>query len=481
MLGCVAGLLRLRPLVAAGSGLATAAAGFVAVAAMAPVGGRDMPERLAAAQAEVAQTAPAAIPGPITVAAMLPAVPEAAAPPAPMTDVPADVPPGAVRLPSEPGVHPAVDQIVQVGRGDTLMKLIMDAGIDRTEAHEAIAALEEVYDPRRLRVGQAIKLTYTPGGAGSTAKLIGMRVEKSFDREAGAGRIADGRFEPFEIEKQLDLRMARASGSIRNSLFEDGTAEGVPARIMVAFIRLFSYDIDFQRDIHAGDGFDLIFERYHGEEGEIAHEGEVQYAALTVGGKTHRLFRFETLDGEVDYFDENGQSVRKALLRTPIDGARLTSGFGMRRHPILGYSRMHRGVDFAAPTGTPVMAAGSGVVEFVGRRGGYGKYIQIRHNSDYNTAYAHLSAYASGLERGQRVKQGDVIGYVGSTGRSTGPHLHYEVLQAGDQISPIDLKLPSGVQLAGKDLLRFRIFRKRIEERLDRMPSSTLVAQAPDR
>src|SRR5690606_33220038 len=260
---------------------------------------------------------------------------------------------------------------------------------------------------------------------------------------------------------------------------EDGAGEGVPARVMVDFIRLFSYDVDFQRDIHAGDRFDLLFERFQDADGSVAHNGQLRYAALTVGDQTHRFFRFETADGEVDFFNEKGENVRKALLRTPVDGARLSSGFGMRRHPILGYSKMHRGIDFAAPTGTPIMAAGSGVLQFVGRKGGYGKYISIRHNAEYTTAYAHMSRFAPGMSVGKRVKQGDIIGHIGTTGRSTGPHLHYEVMANNHKINPMSIHLPTETKVTGTKIARFRAIRRAIEERLDRMPSSTLIAQAP--
>ena len=456
MAACLAGVARLRPVLAASAGLISAGIGFLLGAALLQVGGRDTASLAAA-------------PEPVVELAQVAAIVE-----------PVFQPVEPMMLPPEPGARPAHEQVVRVGKGDTLMKLMADVGVDRGEAQEAIAALREVYDPKRLRVGQAITVTYTPGDRnGYNPTLIGMRLQKSFDREAGAGRLADGRFGPFEVEKQLDMRMARVSGTIQNSLFEEGAAEGVPAKVMVEFIRLFSYDVDFQRDIHAGDGFDLIFERYHGDEGRVAHEGEIAYASLTIGGNTLRLWRYETLDGDVDYFTEKGESARKALLRTPIDGARLSSGFGMRRHPILGYSKMHRGVDFAAPTGTPVMAGGTGTVEFAGRRGAYGMYVKLRHNGTFSTAYGHLSSFAPGLTRGKRVKQGEVIAYVGTTGRSTGPHLHYEVLEGGDQINPINLKLPSGIQLAGKDMLRFRLLKRQIDERLERLPDSTLIAEAP--
>ncbi|MET4698388.1 murein DD-endopeptidase MepM/ murein hydrolase activator NlpD [Constrictibacter sp. MBR-5] len=464
--GCIGGFLRLRPVAVGAVGTAAVTIGFVgALAALAPLSGTNGPERAHAQNVDDVLLAAAPLP--------------------PTSAMIVDIPDRPSRPPLEPGALQPAERTVHVGRGDTLLKLLMDQGFDRNDAHEAIDALRPVYDPRRLRIGQAITLTYVPQpavdqpGEAAQRSLVGLRLSKSYDREAVVGRVVEGGFEAFESEKQLDLQVARASGSIRNSLFEDGASEGVPARVMVDYIRLFSYDVDFQRDIHAGDRFDLLFERYQDSEGAIAHDGQVRYAALTVAGKTYRFYRFETQDGEVDYYSENGESVRKALLRTPIDGARLSSGFGMRRHPILGYSKMHRGIDFAAPTGTPIMAAGNGTVRFAGRRGGYGKYVSIRHNAEYDTAYAHMSRIAPDVTPGKRVKQGDIIGYVGTTGRSTGPHLHYEVMVNNQQINPMSIKLPSGTKLAGKDLARFRAVRRAIEERLDRMPSSTLIAQAP--
>jgi len=459
--GCIGGLLRLRPVAAGIMGTAAVAVGFLgALTVIGPLSGAPGPESARAGDFDEVLLA--------------------AAPMASASAMMVDLPDRPSRAPNEPGALQAAERTVHVGRGDTLLKLLMEEGFDRNDAHEAIDALRPVYDPRRLRIGQAITLTYVdqPGNVAQPS-LVGLRLAKSYDREAVVGRVVEGGFEAFESEKQLDLQVARASGNIRNSLFEDGAAEGVPARVMVDYIRLFSYDVDFQRDIHAGDRFDLLFERYQDSDGVVAHDGQVRYAALTVAGRTYRFYRFETQDGEVDYYSENGESVRKALLRTPIDGARLSSGFGMRRHPILGYSKMHRGIDFAAPTGTPIMAAGSGTVRFAGRRGGYGKYVSIRHNAEYDTAYAHMSRIAPDVAAGRRVKQGDIIGYVGTTGRSTGPHLHYEILVNNQQINPMNVKMPSGNKLAGKDLARFRAIRRAIEERLDRMPSSTLIAQVP--
>ncbi len=237
--------------------------------------------------------------------------------------------------------------------------------------------------------------------------------------------------------------------------FQAGQEAGVPTPVMIELIHAFSYDVDFQREVRKADNFELLYESHYDAGGNLAKTGAVIYAALTLSGRQLELYRFMPKSGLTDYFDAQGQSVRKALLRTPVDGARVSSRFGMRKHPILGYSKMHQGVDFAAPRGTPVFAAGDGVIAQSGRNGGYGKYVRIRHTSNYHTAYAHLQKFAKGQKSGQRVKQGDIIGYVGSTGRSTGPHLHYEVLKNGRQVNPTELKLPKGEKLRGADLKAF--------------------------
>jgi len=225
---------------------------------------------------------------------------------------------------------------------------------------------------------------------------------------------------------------------------------------MAAMIRAYSYDVDFQRDIQPGDEFQVMYERYFTDGGATARDGDILYAALTLGGKQMELYRYKTRDGIVDYFNRQGESIRKALLRTPIDGARVSSKFGMRRHPVLGFSKMHEGMDFAAPVGTPIYAAGNGVVEDLGPRNGYGNYVRIKHNQQIATAYAHLSKLGEGIRRGGRVQQGDIIGYVGTTGRSTGPHLHYEVLRGGRQINPMAVDMPSGIALEGRELVAFK-------------------------
>lgn len=350
----------------------------------------------------------------------------------------------------EPGV---LRQIVSVGRGDTLLGLLVGAAVPREEAVGAIDALRGVYNPRTLQVGQEIALLFE---GEDEPRFLGFEFEPNVDRAVAVARGEDERYAAVEVEKPLERRIVGAGGVIASSLFEAGAEGGVPVPVMAKLIRIFSYDVDFQRDIQPGDGFEVMYERDFTEDGTPVREGEVLFASLRLSGKEMAIYRYTTRDGVVDYFNRKGESVRKALLRTPIDGARMSSGFGMRRHPILGYSKMHKGTDFAAPTGTPIYAAGNGVVEEIGRKGAYGNYIRIRHNKEISTAYAHMSRFNKALRRGGRVNQGEVIGYVGTTGRSTGPHLHYEVLRGGRQVNPMSVDLPTGVILEGRELVAFR-------------------------
>jgi murein DD-endopeptidase MepM/ murein hydrolase activator NlpD len=236
--------------------------------------------------------------------------------------------------------------------------------------------------------------------------------------------------------------------------------------------------VDFQRDLQPGDRIEALYEVHLARDGAVAKTGEVLAARFAVKGGELALYRFRLPDGSVDWFDARGESVRKALLKTPVDGARLSSRFGLRRHPILGYSMMHRGADFAAPTGTPVMAAGDGVVELAGVNGAYGNYVRLRHDERRRTAYAHLSRFAEGLRPGRRVRQGQTIGYVGSTGRSTGPHLHYEVLIDGEQVDPMSLQLPTGRKLEGRLLADFQRARSELDRRLNAAASPSRTASA---
>lgn len=387
--------------------------------------------------------------------------------------------PDRVRTPAEPSLASApAHRTVVVESGDTFAAVLGRADIPSRQVHAAVEALRAVYNPRHLQIGQAINLTLSPGESGMD--LVSLELSARFDRYAGVTLYPDGAYKPFVSPKRLSKLNAQTAGVIKSSLFSDGINAGVPAATMANFMRLFSFDVDFERDIHPNDRFELVFDRYIDRDGTIVHNGDLLYAGLTVGGKVRGFYRFEGGDGDDAYYDANGHGIRKALLRTPIDGARMSSGFGMRRHPISGYNKMHKGVDFAAPRGTPIRAAGEGVLSYVGTKGGYGKYISIRHNDEYTTAYAHMHGYAKGMKKGQRVRQGQVIGYVGSTGRSTGPHLHYEVLLKGKHTNPSKLRLPSGKSLTGEELLRFKQQVATIDAIRREQRNNTLVAARPD-
>ena len=242
---------------------------------------------------------------------------------------------------------------------------------------------------------------------------------------------------------------------ITNSLYADGIKSNVPNEVLVKLIQLFSFDLDFQRDIKKNTVVSISFEKTYVENASDFSVGNIDYAKIEIGKNSLEYFKFLTNEGFIDYFNREGKNVKKSILKTPLDGAKISSNFGMRKHPISGFNKMHKGIDFAAPIGTPIYAGGNGIVEYVGRNGGYGKYIRIRHNNEYKTAYAHLNSYKKGISKGVRVNQGEVIGYVGSTGRSTGPHLHYEIIYQNKQINPLTLKLPSGKILKGEELKRF--------------------------
>ncbi len=375
-----------------------------------------------------------------------------------------------------------VTRILAVGKGDTLMGMLTGAGIDRRVAHNAITALSKVFSPKKLRPGHELYVTLLPESAGDASatsdvaagvdamQLVSLRLPATPIRDVQVSRLDDGGYEAEATEKQTVKEPTFASGRIQTSLYEAALGAGVPASVLADLIQVFSYDIDFQREVQKGDQFALLYNLVTAE-GAIVDTGAIQVAEMTVRGKLHRYYRFKDEHGFWDYFDEKGRSVRKALLRTPVDGARLTSGFGKRRHPVLGYTKMHRGVDFGAPSGTPIYAAGDGTVETAGRNGGYGNYIRIRHNGTYKTAYAHLSRIK--VKQGSRVRQGQIIGLVGSTGRSTGPHLHYEVLQNNKQTNPLSVKLPTGKTLTGKDLVAFNKRRAELDTQYAKLENSS--------
>jgi murein DD-endopeptidase MepM/ murein hydrolase activator NlpD len=387
--------------------------------------------------------------------------------------------------PAVPALPKTVNTLVSLDPGATLMQVLTDQGADRVDAYHAIAALRPVFSPTKLRSGQEIALTFltTPAtdddpDAGPSKLLTSISLTPDVDSKIEVQRGNDGSYTTEQIKRQLTSGFARAEGVINSSLFLDAAQAGVPAPIIVEMIHMFSYSVDFQREIHAGDSFEVFFDRKYDKNGAAVKEGDISYASLTILGKTHKLWRYKTSDGTWDYFDENGRSMKKFLMKTPVDGARISSAFGRRKHPILGYTKFHEGVDFAAPRGTPIYAAGNGKIEIAGVVRGYGNYIRIKHANGYETGYGHMNGFARGIRRGVTVHQGEVIGYVGSTGRSTGPHLHYEISVHGKKVNPLGIKVPTGTQLAGRDLKNYKTARANIMNEMAEAPELTKVAQA---
>lgn len=368
----------------------------------------------------------------------------------------------------------AYNRSLRVGRGDTLSGMLTDAGIPVDEAQTAIRALSTLYDARRLRAGDTITVSFQPTPDNMTPGIFtGLTIPEDIRRSIVVARADDGGFAADRHKRVLTHETAGAKGVIRSSLYAAGDKAGVPVPILVDLIRIFSWDVDFQRDIREGDAFEVMYETLTDENGKVLDHGPVLFASLTLRGERNAIFRHTTAQGRVEYFNGKGHGARKALLRTPIDGARLSSRFGKRRHPVLGYTKLHTGVDFAAPRGTPIYAAGDGTIDFIGRHGLSGNLIRIRHNGAYKTAYAHMKGFARGMHRGKRVQQGQVIGYVGTTGRSTGPHLHYEIVRNGRRVNPLTVKMPSGRKLTGSELARFQKTRMELLDRYAALPTIT--------
>ena len=278
----------------------------------------------------------------------------------------------------------------------------------------------------------------------------------------------EGEFVITENIIKLDKKIVLAKNSIKKNLYSAAIKSGVEPNIIVEFARIYGFEIDFQRDIRKGDTFKILYEKFVDERGVVQDTGKIIYASMFVNNEEINLYNF-THDEEIGYYDLNGKSIVKSLMKTPINGARLSSSFGMRKHPILGFNKMHQGTDFAAPTGTPIMASGSGTVTRARWCGGGGNCVKIKHNSTYQTVYAHMKNFAKGIKEGKKVTQGQIIGYVGSTGMSTGPHLHYEVIVNGKKVNSQKLKLPSGKTLKNEARKNFEIERIKIDLILSEM------------
>ena len=349
---------------------------------------------------------------------------------------------------------------LKVQRGDTLISMLSDVGISHDEASQVADSIRPIYNPRNLTAGQNISLHLSkePDSSGNPviAKLS-IPISTTSTLEVKQARTQDGSgYDVKKVDVPVEKKLVRTGGEIDSSLYETGMKSGIPPALLSELINAYSYDVDFQRDVKQGDALDVLFERTQTVEGEATGYGNVLFSELNLGTRSIKIYRYADKQGNVDYYNEKGESLRKALLRTPMNGAKITSKFGMRTHPILGYTKMHRGVDFGAPIGTPIYASGDGLVEYVGNKNGYGNYVRIKHNAQYSSGYAHISRFASGVAPGRKVKQGQIIAYVGMTGMATGPHLHYEIYANNEQVNPSGVKFKTGNALSGKDLVAFR-------------------------
>jgi len=340
------------------------------------------------------------------------------------------------------------EEAFSLKRGETLITLLRRATIDKANAHNVVNRLNKITNLRRLKAGQTVRLKRQPSDG---RKLEEIRLRDTF-REEAVVRYSEGQYRAARIPMNTYSLTHLVEGEITDSLYLSAQRAGLPKKIIIDLIRMMSFDIDFEREIRVGDRFSVYFERdYSPEFGDIEN-GRILRAELSLRKRTLDAYFYKDQGGEEGYYDSKGQSTRRALMKTPLDVAVLTSSYGKRKHPVLGYTRMHKGSDFRAPTGTPIMAAGDGIIEMSARNGSFGNYVRIRHNGTYKTAYAHLSRYGKGIRKGKRVKQGQIIGYSGATGRVTGAHLHYEVFVNGKQVNPMRLKLPTGKKLKNNDL-----------------------------
>jgi murein DD-endopeptidase MepM/ murein hydrolase activator NlpD len=372
----------------------------------------------------------------------------------------------------EEEVDGVIRRTLVIGRGETLTSRLVAAGVSRTEILATLEALRPHVNPRKIRGGQEVVVLFKREATEANPaaeKYAGFELRDS-TQFVSVARTDNDVFtadaKTITPEKQ---RFAKR-GTVDDSLYEAGLKQGIPASILNTIIKTYSYNIDFQRELKSGDRFEVLYEQATDKDGHGTGEATLIYAALQNGGKIMPIYRVAMPGGGYEYFDAKGESIRKGLLRTPVEGARLTSGFGMRRHPIMGFSRMHKGIDFGAPYGSPIFAAGSGIVEEAARHSGYGNYVRIRHNGRISTAYAHMSRFGKGITRGTRINQGDVIGYVGSTGASTGPHLHYEIMVENQQVNPITFAdNNTNSSLSGRQLLAFQDWRNKVHTQFERL------------
>ena len=334
----------------------------------------------------------------------------------------------------------------QIEPGETFDKILNKYSIKKSEIEEIKKKLSDKINLNKLNTTQKILFTVDQSN-NSISKFI---FHISNKERILLSKDLENNFNQKIVLTSLKKEIIFNENVILQSLYKSASEKKIPANIIIDFARIYGFQVDFQRDIKKQDRFQIMYEIFVDENNKIIEVGNILFANLILSGANNSLYYFDDIKSS-GHYDKNGKSIKKALMKTPINGARLSSPFGMRKHPIDGFNKMHRGTDFAAPMGTPIMASGDGVVKKAGWCGGGGNCVVIRHNSVYQTIYAHMSKFAKGIRSGARVKQGQTIGFVGSTGKSTGPHLHYEVLINGEKVNSQKLKLPSGKILKGQE------------------------------
>jgi len=350
-----------------------------------------------------------------------------------------------------------VEHIVK--NGESLNSILSSYKIKNNEIKEIVEKLSKKLSTKILDIGLKINFVIDK----ENNKIVELIYPASRTKKIIFTKNKEGKFDIKEFVAQLDKKLIYKEGIITSSLYKSARNLNIEDRIIVDMANLYGFQVDFQRDIYKNDSFQIFYEKFINEEEKITETGNIIYANLILRSQNNVLYYFNDNNNSVGHYNLSGASVKKALMKTPINGARLSSSFGMRKHPILGFNKMHRGTDFAAPMGTPIMASGDGIIVKARWCGGGGNCVKIKHNSTYQTVYAHLSKFGKGIKKSVRVKQGRIIGYVGSTGMSTGPHLHYEVIKNGKKINSQTLKLPSGKILKGKERERFEIARIKID------------------
>ena len=359
-----------------------------------------------------------------------------------------------------------VENEVVLKSGDTLISALTRLGVSRDAANDVYYSLKEHYDPRDLKAGQKLRVSLSIDAQTEKTTNVNYVMIEPNAGERIITALKDNEFKTYVEKDEFIDEVNTVSGTINGNLSSAMSAKGVPMRVISNFINIFSYSVDFKRDLQKGDKFEIVYETQIIPDGTVVKSGNILYAGLVLRNQKISLYRFKDSKGNVDYYDVKGRALKKTLDRKPMAfrNARISSPFGKRYHPILKKYKIHWGVDYAAPSGSAIYAGGDGVGQVAKYNGAYGNYVKIRHNSEFSTAYGHMRGFAKGIRPGTRVTQGQLIGYVGSTGRSTGPHLHYEVIQNGRRVNPRTIKASTGENLSGANLQKFKTVMAKLDK-----------------